>query len=153
MAGFGNPYVGIAIEAGLVLLLGYTLWRAARLERALGVLRSERGAILDALSGFRDSAELTEQGVARLRALTEGAGRTLGERVGMAETLQSDLAYMIERGVALADRLEEVVRTARHAAPAAPPDAPAEAPADATPPAKVFDDREQQMLRALGISR
>ncbi len=130
--------LGVALEVGVLLLLVVTLWRAARLERTLGALRGERGALIEAMQGFRQSADLAEQGVAKLRGLTEGAGRALGERVGAAGALQSDLAYMIERGTALADRLEKIVHAAREAAAA--PDRPA-------------DNRERQMLRALGFGR
>lgn len=141
--------LSVAAELGVLLLLAFTLWRAARLERALGALRGERGALLEAMQGFQESAGLAEQGVARLRSLTEGAGRSLAERVGTAETLQSDLAYMIERGAALADRLEEVVRDARGPAGVAA----ASAPAAAAAPERPADNRERQMLRALGLGR
>jgi len=152
MAGLVHGYLAPAIEAALVLLLVFTLWRAARLERALGVLRGERNALIEALSGFRDSAVLTEQGVGKLRALTEGAGRMLTERVGAAEALQSDLAYMIERGAVLADRLEEVVRTARTPVPAQP-EAEPEATRVAASQERSESNRERQLLRALGLCR
>lgn len=161
--------VAIVAEVGVVLVLAATLWRAARLERVLGALRGERGALIEAMHGFEESADLAAKGVTRLRELSDGAERTLKDRVGAAETLQSDLAYMIERGVALADRLEEIVRDARNAAAALPPAtdpvtpaAPAAAaPAAAAPepppppplPERPIDNRERQMLRALGLGR
>lgn len=153
--------LAVVAEIGVVLVLAVTLWRAARLERALSALRGERGALVEAMHGFEESADLAAQGVARLRELTEGAERVLKDRVGTAGTLQSDLAYMIERGVALADRLEEIIRDARNAASAAPPAGESAAPAvpGAPPPPPPFmperpaDNRERQMLRALGLGR
>lgn len=153
--------VAIVAEVGVVLVLAATLWRAARLERALGALRGERGALVEAMRGFEESADLAAKGVARLRELSDGAERILKDRVGAAATLQSDLAYMIERGVALADRLEEIVRDARSVATTIPPAADAVTPATAVPepppppppPERPADNRERQMLRALGLGR
>lgn len=142
-------YLSLAVELGVLMLLAVTLWRAARLERALRVLRGERGALMEAMQGFQESANLAEQGAAKLRGLTEGACRGLTVRVGDAETLQSDLAYMIERGVALADRLEAIVRDARRSTGVAAMAGPEAAPL----PDMMVDNRERRMLRALGLGR
>ncbi len=107
----------IGIELGLVLLLAATLLRAWRLERALGRLRHDRGALDALVSGFRGATESAEQSVARLRQAGTETGRDLARRIEHAGSLREDLSFMTQRAEAAADRLEQLVREARGAAP------------------------------------
>jgi hypothetical protein len=154
----------ISIELGLVLLLGATLLRAWRLERALGQLRRDRGALDALVAGFRAATESAEQSVARLRQAATETGRDLARRIEHAGSLREDLRFLTQRAEAVADRLEHVVRDARGTA------APAMALATAAPAPRAETSRplahaqpedsdrprsaaERDLLRALKLVR
>ena len=46
-------------------------------------------------------------------AAADGVGRQIAKHIEQAQTLRDDLAYMIDRGDKLADRLDAVVRHGR----------------------------------------
>jgi hypothetical protein len=113
------------LETALLVLLAATLFHAMRLERALGVLKRDRAALENLVDGFNSSTRAAEQGIERLRAAAEGAGRQVQRQVETASGLKDDLLFLTERGERLADRLDLMVRAAR---PAAPLSASAEPP-------------------------
>jgi hypothetical protein len=144
-----EPWLSIAV----ILLLAATLFHAVRLERRLGVLKRDRAALEALVKGFNDATIRAEAATARLRGAAEGAGKALSAQLEGAESLKSDLAFLIERGEALADRLDGSVRTARSSA--APPPRlaapePAE-PAEAEP--RLRSQAERDLLRALKLAR
>ena len=105
----------ISIEMGLVALLAATLLRAWRLEKSLGQLRHDRGALDALVSGFRGATESAEQSVARLREAGTETSRDLARRIDRAGSLCEDLSFMTQRAEAAADRLEHLVHQARAA--------------------------------------
>ncbi len=164
------------IELGLAVLLAATLLRAWRLERALGQLRHDRGALDALVTGFRGATDSAEQSVARLRQAGTETGRDLARRIEHAGSLREDLGFMTQRAEAAADRLEQLVREARGGgAPAlaatlpqamglaaAPAGRPAKrfAPEDFPPPAAAHEPgerprsaAERDLLRALKLVR
>lgn len=105
------------LELVLTLLLLATLFQAVRLERALGVLRRDRGALEGLVAGFNASTRQAESGIERLRSAADGAGRLIERQVAASISLKDDLSFLTERGDRLADRLDALVRTARTLAP------------------------------------
>jgi chromosome segregation ATPase len=110
----------LLIEIALLVLLAATLFHAVRLEKALGVLKRDRAQLEELVSGFNSSTRQAEQGIERLRATADGAGRQIARHVDLAKSLREDLVFLTERGERLADRLEAGVRTARSHAPEPP---------------------------------
>jgi hypothetical protein len=138
------------LELILVLMLAATLFHAIRLERALGVLKRDRAALQDLVASFNASTTAAEQGIARLRQATEGAGRGLSRQIELIQSRQDDLTFLIERAEREADRLEVLVRGGRSLAQeATPPD-----PAPATPLAfRPRSQAEQDLMKALRMAR
>lgn len=139
------------LELVLVALLAATLVHAIRLERALGVLKRDRAALEALVAGFNDSTRQAESGVERLREAADGAGRHLARQIEQVRRVEGDLGFLIERGDALADRLDALVRAARPIAgapaggaalPAAPPDA-----------SRPRSQAERDLLAALRLAR
>ena len=114
------------LDIALIVLLAVTLFHAVRLERALGVLRRDRSALEELVAGFNASTRQAEQGIERLRAAADGAGRQIAKQVETATALKDDLMFLTERGERLADRLDALVRAGRQIgvepARAPPPD-------------------------------
>lgn len=101
------------LETGLMVLLLATMFHAFRLERALGVLRRDRAALEALVVGFNDSTRQAEDGIARLHAAADGAGRQIARHVDQARSLKSDLEFLSERGEKIADRVADVIRQAK----------------------------------------
>jgi hypothetical protein len=97
----------------LMVLLAATLFHAVRLERALGVLKRDRGALEDLVEGFNSSTRAAEQSIARLHAAADGAGRHIAKQIELGQALREDLRFLGERGEQIADRLEQQVRGSR----------------------------------------
>ena len=136
------------LELGLSGLLLATLFHALRLERALGVLKRDRTALEALVAGFAASTSQAETSVLRLRQTADGAGQDIVRRIDTATTLKDDIAFLIERGDRLADRLESLVRQTRPIA------APAAAMAEtADPEPRARSQAERDLLQALRLAR
>ncbi len=138
------------LELGLSGLLIATLFHALRLERALGVLKTDRTALEALVAGFNASTTQAETSIARLRQTADGAGREIAQRIDAGGTLKDDLALLSERGDRLADRLETLIRQARPHATQAPVLSMAEA--DEMEP-RVRSQAERDLLQALRMAR
>lgn len=141
------------LELVLIVLLAATLFHAVRLERALGVLKRDRAQLQELVAGFNASTQAAEQGIARLKATADGAGRAITRQVEAAQRLRDDLAYLSERGERIADRLEGLVRSGR--AIVQEPLAELPMPMHTAPmeEARQRSQAEQELLRALRIAR
>lgn len=101
------------LEIALIVLLAVTLFHAVRLERALGVLKRDRVTLEELVGAFNSSTAAAEQGIDRLRAAADGAGRQLARHIDTAAGVKDDLQFLTERGNRLADQLDQLVRAAR----------------------------------------
>ena len=136
------------LEMVLVVLLGATLFHALRLERALGVLKRDRGALEELVAGFNASTRQAEAGIERLSGAAEGAGRQLAKQTDGAITLKDDLMFLVDRGERLADKLDKLVRAGRPmiTEPSRPAAKQPEAP-------RVRSQAERDLLKALRIAQ
>ncbi len=142
------------LEAGLVALLGVTLFHAVRLERALGVVRRDRAELEELLRGFNESTRAAENGVERLRGAADGAGRHIARQIEAAANLKDDLTTLIERGERIADRLDGQVRASRDMEPQSRRyPAPEALPPEPASGVRVRSQAERDLLRALRVTR
>lgn len=163
------------LEIALIGLLLATMFHAVRLERALGVLKRDRAALEELVSGFNDSTRAAEQGIERLKQAADGAGRQIARQVEAANRLKDDLVFLNERGTTVADRLDHLVRAGRSldlassrpttptvSAPMPEPEpepAPHEIPLPEVPPLdptgtpRLRSQAERDLMRALRIAR
>ena len=144
----------LALDAVLICLLAATLFYALRLERALGVLKQDRGALEKLVSTFDAATHQAEQGVERLRGSAESTGQQLSRQIDKAGGLRDDLAFLTERAERAADRIEQGLRAARPA-PAAPERNAVAEPVANTEPAldSLHSQAERELIKALRLSR
>jgi hypothetical protein len=135
------------LDLVLIVLLAATLFHALRLERALGVLKRDRAALETLVAGFNASTQQAEHGIERLRAAADGAGRQIAQQVQAASALKDDLEFLLERGGALADRLDGTVRAARGRGAEARTAEPDMVPTGAG--SRLRSQAERDLLRAL----
>jgi len=123
----------LILDVIVAILLAATIGYALMLNRRLGELRRNRDDLARLVNAFNDATARAEAGIPKLRRAADEAGATLQERVEKAQTLRDDLAFMIERAEAMANRLEGTVRQARDVKIPPSSAASATAPASAGP--------------------
>ena len=138
-------------EIVLMGLLAATLFHAVRLQRALGVLKRDRAELQELIANFNVSTRQAEIGIERLRGAAEGAGQQIAQQVDAALALKDDLVLLIERGNALADRMDTLVRAGRSIAGEAPR-LTVVSDADAAQP-RVRSQAERDLLKALRMAK
>ncbi len=110
----------LVLDLIIAVLLAATIAYAAVLNNRLGQLRKNRDELAKLIASFNDATLRAEAGIPKLKRASEEASSALIERVEKAQSLRDDLAFMIERADAMANRLEGSVRTARSEAKPTP---------------------------------
>lgn len=113
MSAPGMSGIELLLDLALMVLLAATMFHAWRLEKALGVLRRDRAALEELVTGFNESTRQAEGGIERLRATADGAGRQIAKHVEQARSLKDDLEFLTSRGEKLADHLDVLVRATK----------------------------------------
>lgn len=113
----------LALDVFVAVLLVITIGLAGVLNHRLGKLRRERSNLEKLTAEFQDATVRANEAS---RHLTVNAD-SLNAGIEKAQSLNDDLAFLIERAGEAADRLEDQIRSARnrgHAAPAPRTSAP-----------------------------
>lgn len=118
----------LVLDLIVAILLAATIAYAAVLNNKLNQLRKNRDDLAKLVAAFNDATVRAEAGIPKLKRASEEASSTLLDRVEKAQSLRDDLAFMIERADAMANRLEGTVRTARGESKATPAPASNAAP-------------------------
>ncbi|HZB91112.1 MAG TPA: DUF6468 domain-containing protein [Stellaceae bacterium] len=123
----------LSADLTVAILLVFTLFYVARLNRRLGALRADKAALQTLVHSLTQASQSAEAGIRGLRSAAEEAGRELQKKLQEAQSLRDDLAYMIDRGGGVADRMESQLRSRREEprgeAPRGRPAEPLRAPA------------------------
>ncbi len=106
----------IALDIIVAVLLAVTIGYGVVLNRKLGNLRSFKTELETLSSKFGDATARADESVGKLKKTASG----LSDSIEKARSLRDDLVFLIDRGDATADRLEEVLRAGRKVSPAVP---------------------------------
>ena len=101
--------LSLILDILLALLLVVTIGYAIRLNKRLDALRSDKDELRRLAGDFVETTKHAELGISELRSKTD----ILEEGLKRAESLRDDLVFLVERGNSAADRLENLVRSAR----------------------------------------
>lgn len=102
----------IAIELSLIVLLVMAIGYGFVLNKKITALRRDQKDLEKLAMSFSKATQRAEQGVAQLRAATQGSVTELQGIMTKAESVRRDLEFLIDRGTGTADKLERTVRTA-----------------------------------------
>jgi uncharacterized protein DUF6468 len=151
--------LSIALDIVVAVLLVATIAYATVLDRRFRMLRSARAEIEGAVVGFNVATARAESAIGDLKAGTEAGTRELKPLMATARQIADDLAFLVERGNELADRLDVGVSAARAIAAKGqgkipPRSMPAAAPAKAVnretdSVEREVSDAEHALLKAL----
>jgi hypothetical protein len=120
--------ITLTADLGVAVLLVFTIYYAAKLNRKLSALRADKAQLQSLVQSLMQASASAEAGVRGLKATAEEMNRELQRKLQDGQSLREDLAYMIDRGGALADRMEVSLRPRREAAEAPVRSRPTEVP-------------------------
>jgi len=143
--------LSLAGDGIVAVLLVATICYAAVLNRRLSVLRGDRAKIDEMIQALSAAAQRAEAGISALKEEAADTGKELERTIANAKRLKDDLAYMVERGGGMADRLEGNIRARREEPPA--PERKREAKTETPPRAEPKLAAPQAETRAMGPSR
>jgi hypothetical protein len=148
---------GLLVNVLVVVLLVAVIVHAVLLNRRLKTWRSEAGEMERLIITFNSAVNRAEAAMAGLKQVTREDGHALDVAQKRATALRDDLAYLVDRGTSLADRLEQAVRGGLAQLPAEPaPATPTLEPppkpkteSPAKPGAHKVSDAEKRLMAAL----
>lgn len=105
--------LALVLDGAIALLLVATIGYAAVLNRRLTALRRTRSEMEALVGQFSEVAERAQSGLAEVQRAASQSGETLEKHLGEARGLADDLAFMVEKGNGLADRLDNQISAAR----------------------------------------
>ncbi len=159
--------LGLVADAILAALLVVVIVFAVQLNRKLAAWRAESGAMEQQVATLTAALIRAETALSQMKGVVREDVAALDAAQKKAQSLRDDLAYLNERGAALADRLEHAVRNGLNAAPAAAatrpaatvperpaPDRPAPQRAGTAPATdRPMSNAERELLKALEAMR
>lgn len=107
----------VLMDVVVSALLVATITYAVVLDRRIRQLREARKELETMVVGFNAATARAESAIGDLKMGTEAGSRELKPLVAKAREIADDLAFLVERGNELADRLDTGVSAARAVAP------------------------------------
>jgi Domain of unknown function (DUF6468) len=143
--------IEMILEVMVAVLLVVTVVYCAMLDRRLKALRSGQDGLKAIIQGLDGATRRAQASIGELRAAGEATGLALSAHTTKGRALSDELQIMIEAGNALADRLEGSRAGAAGRAP--PPRQAPPAPKPQAPRAKIPEDWEDNLMKALREAR
>ena len=112
-----QPELALILDILVAGLLVAVIIYAVRLNRSLSVLQKSKQELEQLLSGFSDSTEKAERAVQNVKDATSQNKDMIGGLLSEAEGLKEDLAFLIDRGNTVADRLDRGISEKRGPSP------------------------------------
>jgi hypothetical protein len=104
------------LDAVLVGLLTATIIYAAILDRRLRTFRNAREEMQSLLANFTAATIQAQSSMTALREASQTTSTDLKDQLDRGKALREDLAFLLDRGASLADRLEGGISAVRGAA-------------------------------------
>lgn len=99
--------VSLLLDGLVAVLLVATIAYAALLNRRLGILRKGKEELREIVNSFDTAMTRIETGLGKLKQAGNPTSGELKELVAEARALRDELSFLLDRGGALADRLEK----------------------------------------------
>ncbi len=99
--------VSLLLDGLVAVLLVATIAYAALLSRRLGVLRKAKEELREVVNSFDAAMTRIEIGLGKVKQVGKPSSGELKELVSEARALRDELSFLLDRGGALASRLEK----------------------------------------------
>jgi hypothetical protein len=137
-------WVSMTLDVAVAALLGVAILYAIRLNRTVERLREGKAELATLIGRFDEAASHAERSVAQFGQSAADQGKVLSSAIAEAQALRDELAFMLERGDSVADRIANLT-------PAKPKRAPALVPQSAG--LEPDSEMERELKRALKVAR
>jgi hypothetical protein len=127
-----SPWMGIAIEALVAVLLVMTIGFCWRLNGRLARLRADENAMRETIGELFTATEAAERAIGILKDMVGECDRSLGQRLSSANLVATEIGAQIRAGETILNRIALITEAARRQ-PALSAGAPAREPSFAKP--------------------
>jgi len=110
--------IALVIEGMVALLLVLTIGYCIVLNSRLKMLKADEQALKATISELITATEIAERAIAGLKLTVRDCDLSLGERLRNAEQLSGEIAFQIDDGKAVLERLTRIALAARPPGPA-----------------------------------
>lgn len=107
--------IGLMIECLVAVLLVTTIGYCVVLNRRLGRLRDDEGALRDTIAELVTATQNAERAIAELRGTAAETERSLAIRLGEAQGVRAALAQEVLSGETVLKRIVQIIEGARKA--------------------------------------
>ena len=115
-----SPFVSIAADGLVAVLLAATIVTSVRLSRRITRLKADEAALRQTIGELVQASETAERAIAGLRTTLGECDRTLADRLRTAERYAADLAEQVAAGNQVMARIAQIVESSRPAAAGRP---------------------------------
>jgi hypothetical protein len=115
-----SPFVSIAADGLVAVLLAATIVTSVRLSRRITWLKADEAALRQTIGELVQASETAERAIAGLRTTLSECDRTLADRLRTAERYAADLAEQVAAGNQVMARIAQIVESSRPAAAGRP---------------------------------
>lgn len=94
------------LDSSMILLLGATIYFCLRLNTRIKILQDSKAEFSQLIERFDMTTQRAQQSIDDLQNISKRVNEQLSNRLDKANFLADDLAFMIEKGTKIADRME-----------------------------------------------
>jgi biopolymer transport protein ExbB/TolQ len=106
--------ISIILDLLVIAMLAATIVYAVALNHKLSSIYQNRGELQQFLTTFTTSLAKAEESMRLLKGSGETAFSMVQEHMQRATALRDDLSFLVERGDAIATKLDDTIREARN---------------------------------------
>lgn len=96
----------LLLDLVMAVLLGVTIYYCTKLNRRIRVLQDSKGELATLIAKFDESTQQATRSISEIHLVSKKINESIKTKLEKANYIVDDLAFMIEKGNKLADRME-----------------------------------------------
>lgn len=110
-----NPFIAMAADVLIAVLLVATILTCLRLSRRIASLKSDETAMRATIGELMAATDAAERAISGLRLVVGEGDRSVSDRLRAAERCSADLSARVAAGEGVIARLEQIASASRKA--------------------------------------
>lgn len=108
----------LILDLLVAVLLGVTIFYCTKLNKRIRILQDSKSELAALIQQFDDSTQQATRSINEIHVVSKRINESIKTKLEKANYIVDDLAFMIEKGNKLADRMETDISGSRKAQPA-----------------------------------
>jgi hypothetical protein len=133
----------LILDLIVAALLGITIFYCTKLNKRIRILQDSKNELAQLIHQFDESTQMATRSISEIHVVSRKINESIKTKLEKANYIVDDLAFMIEKGNKLADRMESDFSGSRKASPSGRSEAALRAPA---PRAAAAEEAEMAAL-------